>query len=399
MMQSSQGYELQPAQPQAAAIFGAMANFQSKISELEKRLQSHSAVEQLLRERAEKPLQNEELWVKIAKALCTTFSPWGVTCFVPLDRDRGLISMTLLLALIKDCFITRELLHKLFEPMKKPTEHQIYSILLPVKYQTVKEAMDDLYVMERFQVEHAMSLPFQPSAETLDDMFKALATFIKQSPHLADPPHIRLEQAGSRSDITQEYIGKPLGPQSLARWGEYIGGNQSHFRVEGAIFAPISQPELDTFHSAPFTERESEPAPHYTFGAYQPAYHHPQPHFQPEILQPRFHEDYRPSTVQVSEVSPAATACERYIAAEGVEAFKQLQRDFPEERFSLLSDKEFKAIARKHVAALKKRKREPEKPKSKPRKRAEKKSSRKKSKKVEEEEEEVQAEEDAEDDE
>ncbi len=407
-MQSSQPYELQPAQPQAAAVFGAMANMQTRIAALEKRLQEQNnnllGVDQVLRERAEKPLQNEELWIKIARALCGTFSPWGVTCFVPLDRDRGVISITLLLALISDCFITRELLHKLFEQMKKPSDNQVYSIALPVEYQTVKEAVEDLYVMERFQVEHAMSLPFQPSVETLEDMFKKLATFIKQSPHLAHPPHIRLDQPGARSDIAQEYVGKPVGPQPLSRWAEYNGGQSGHFRVQGAVFTPIPPADLEALHAPPLLDREPQEVqpPNYMFGGnYQQPYPYPHAYQQHPFHQPaKYHEDhtaFRPSTVQVSEVVPP-TACERYIAAEGMSAFQQLQKDFPEERFSLLNDKEFKAIARKHVAILKKRKREPgEKPKSRPRKRAEKKSSRKKSKKqvVEEDEEAPAEEEDA----
>jgi hypothetical protein len=436
MMQPSPSYEIQAAPPQAAAVFGAMANMQSKLSELEKIIQSQHAdklaLDQLLRERAEKPSKTDELWIKIAKALSLTFSLWGVTCFVPLDRERGVISITLLLALIRDCFITREALHKLFEPMRKPTEDQVYSISLPVKYQTVQEAVEDLYIIERFQVEHALSLQFQTSPDRLEDAFRALTTFIKQSPQLLNPPHIRLEHHGVRSDFSQEHIGKPISPQSMARWGEYMGVQPSHFHVQGSAFVPVSPAELETFHSAPLPEQTHEPAPQdYTYQrpsfqfGYQPTpapyqqYHHqypqhpPQPNypsyhqpsansFPPEAYNPphRYHEEppYRPSTVQVSEVVSPLTACERFIESEGMDAFRALQKEFPDERFSLLNDKEFKAIARKHVSLLKKRKREPEeKPKARGRKRTEKKTSRKKSSKKlapQEEEEEEEEEED-----
>jgi uncharacterized protein YhbP (UPF0306 family) len=208
---------LEGTPPAATVIVNVMLNMQQKIADLADQLESQSAklesqssnlaMAQLFRERAHKVAPTEELWTKVAGSLDLLNSAWGLVSVFPRAKDRNLISVTLVFAFIGDCFLTRETLHDLFEGLEKPTEEEVYATTLPMVYSTIDEARQDLYVMTDVQFDHARKRPFAPVAESSLEKVKHLLAFIKQSQSLKDPPHIRVEQPGTRTDIALESIG------------------------------------------------------------------------------------------------------------------------------------------------------------------------------------------------
>ena len=202
---------VESAPPAAAVFVSAMMHMQQKITELADQLEANQtdnlALTQLLRERAQKPAANDELWAKVAGALGLTNSAWGMLCVCPRGRDRNLISTTLTYAFIGDCFLTRQALHDLFATLEKPTEEEVYSTALPIIYSTLDEAWRDLYVLTDAQFDHARTRPFVSGRDSDENKLKNLLAFIKQSQGLSDPPHVRVERSGTRTDIALESIG------------------------------------------------------------------------------------------------------------------------------------------------------------------------------------------------
>jgi hypothetical protein len=203
--------------PAATVIVSAMINMQQKITELADQLEQQSAkldrqsasleVAQICRERAHAPAPKDKLWTQVAGSLDLLNSAWGLVSVFPRAKDRNLISVTLVYAFIGDCFLTRQALHDLFATLEKPTEEEVYSTTLPMIYSTIDEARQDLYVMTDPQFDHARKRPFPPDGESANQKLKHLLAFIDQSKGLTDPPHIRVEQPGTRTDIALESIG------------------------------------------------------------------------------------------------------------------------------------------------------------------------------------------------
>ena len=382
--------------PPAAAVFvSAMMHMQQKITELADQLEANQtdnlAMAQLLRERSQKPAANEELWGKVAGALGLTNSAWGMLCVCPRGGDRNLISITLTYAFIGDCFLTRQALHDLFSTLEKPTEEEVYATALPIIYSTVDEAWRDLYVLTDAQFDHARTRPFVSGRENDETKLKHLLAFIKQSQGLSDPPHVRVERSGTRTDIALESIGtfffvffvvdlcltllqllgKRTGPNVLGLWSSYLGFVMpGHFRMDNGNFVSISAGDLETYQNVSLPE--SRPPVDDRFSrAFAPVYEAARPNFGAfagSQSSASFSSRYpypvedpmnypRPSTVQVSEVGPAQTSYEKFIQLESEDKHAAL-RDFYPGVLCALNEKEFKTLLRKFNANSVKRARE-----------------------------------------
>jgi hypothetical protein len=276
-------------------------------------------------------------------------------------------------------------------------------------YSTIDEARHDLYVMTDVQFDHVRKRPFPPVAESSLERVKHLLAFIKQSQGLKDPPHIRVEQPGTRTDIALESIGisldppflscggafflwagKRMGPNVLHLWNGLLDlASPSHFRMDCGDFVPI--PNADLEHYQPLVEAKAAPeqARGYSRLPFQPMFErqagfgafggrhsdrYMDRHSDPYAQQHSFNTGSypfddpmvynagpaRPNTVQVSEVGPAPTPYEKFITLESDEKVAALRRFYSHGTLIPLNQKEFNAVLRKFNAHALKRSREQE---------------------------------------
>ncbi len=396
LSQPSAMQAMEATPPAATVIVSALINMQQKITELSDQLEANQsgnlAMRQLFLERSRKPAPKEELWGKVAACLDLTNSAWGLTSVFPKASDRVLISVTLAFAFIGDCFLTRQSLHDLFATLDKPTEEEVYSTTLPIIYSTIDEARGDLYVMTDAQFEFARKRPFVAGPESAHEKVKHLLTFIKQSQGLADPPHIRVEQPGTRTDIALESIGlsffgmffvtqmcffsgKRMGPNVLNLWNSLLDlPSPGHFRMDQGEFVAIPLGDMEMYQHMPELKAAQPPVDERyarIHSAFQPLFERqaafgtfggrsceafPQHRF-PFVVEDAYQAPRPSSTVQVSEVGPAPTPYEKFIQFESEEKHAAL-RDFYPGTLVALNAKEFNTLLRKFNAHSVKRARE-----------------------------------------